>query len=155
VRGGRDPLRVVVDGRLRLSPRARMLRQASRALTLIATTTAASKARRAALERAGAEVVAVGARGTTVDLDGLLRELARRGVVSVLIEGGGELAASALRGRLVDRLLVVSAPSLLGGDGRPMLGALGLRRLADAPRLVDATITQLGHDLLREGPVAY
>ncbi len=155
VRGGRDPLRVVVDGRLRLSPRARMLRQASRASTLIATTAAAPKARREALERAGAEVIAVAKRGTTVDLAALLRELARRGVVSVLIEGGGALAASALRGRLVDRLLIVSAPSLLGGDGRPMLGALGLRRLADAPRMVDATVTHLGPDLLREGPVAY
>jgi diaminohydroxyphosphoribosylaminopyrimidine deaminase/5-amino-6-(5-phosphoribosylamino)uracil reductase len=155
VRGGRDPLRVVVDGRLRMSPRARMLRQASHASTVIATTATAPKARRAALERAGAEVIAVAKRGVTVDLAALLRELARRGVVSVLIEGGGELAASALRGRLVDRLLVVSAPTLLGGDGRPMLGALGLRRLADAPRMTDVTVTKLGRDLLREGPVAY
>jgi diaminohydroxyphosphoribosylaminopyrimidine deaminase/5-amino-6-(5-phosphoribosylamino)uracil reductase len=155
VRGGRDPLRVVVDGRLRMSPRARMLRQRSRASTLIATTRVAPRGRSRALTRAGAEVIALSGRGTTVNLGALLRELGARGVVSVLIEGGGELAASALRARLVDRLLLVSAPTLLGGDGRAMLGALGLRRLADAPRIVDETVTRLGPDLLREGPVAY
>jgi len=155
VRGGRDPLRVVVDGRLRMSPRARMLRQRSSASTLVATTGAASRGRSRALTRAGAEVVILGGRGTTLHLPALLRELASRGVVCVLVEGGGELAAALLRARLVDRLLVVSAPTLLGGDGRAMLGALGLRRLAGAPRIVDETVTRLGPDLLREGPVAY
>ena len=73
----------------------------------------------------------------------------------MLIEGGGELAAAALRARVVDRLLVVSAPVLIGGDGRPMLGALAVGRLAAAPRLVDLRTTQLGPDVLREGTVAY
>ncbi len=155
VRGGRDPLRVVVDGRLGISPRARMLRQRSRAATLIATTPAASAARARALVRVGAEVIRVGGRGTRVALGALLRELGTRGVVSVLLEGGGELAAAAVRARLVDRLLIVSAPVLLGGDGRAMLGALDLRRLAAAPRLVDEYVTHLGPDLLREGTVAY
>jgi hypothetical protein len=44
---------------------------------------------------------------------------------------------------------------VIGGDGRAMLGALGVRRLADAPRLLDERVTRLGADLLREGPVAY
>jgi diaminohydroxyphosphoribosylaminopyrimidine deaminase/5-amino-6-(5-phosphoribosylamino)uracil reductase len=155
VRGGRDPLRVVVDGRLRTPPRARMLRQRSNAATLIATTRTASPRRAVRLAKAGADVVRVASRRGIVDLGALLDELARRGIVSVLIEGGGEVAAAALRDRVVDRLLVVSAPSIIGGDGRAMLAAMGVRRLAKAPRLVDARITRLGADLLREGPVAY
>jgi diaminohydroxyphosphoribosylaminopyrimidine deaminase/5-amino-6-(5-phosphoribosylamino)uracil reductase len=155
LRGGRDPLRVVVDGRLRTSPRARMLRQRSKAATLIATTRDAAPARAAALARAGAEVVPVASRRGKIALDALLTELAARGVVSILVEGGGELAAALLRARLVDRLLIVTAPTIIGGDGRAMLGSLALRRLAEAPRLVDERVTRLGADLLREGPVAY
>jgi len=155
LRGGRDPLRVVVDGRLRLSPRARMLRQRSKAATLIATTRVASPARARRLTQAGAEILTVPSTRGKVTLAALLRELAERGVVSVLVEGGGELAAAALHARLVDRLLVVTAPTIIGGDGRAMLGGLGLGRLAAAPRLVDERVTRLGPDLLREGSVAY
>ena len=155
MRGGRDPLRVVVDGRLRISPRARIVRQRSRAATLIAATASAPPARARALARAGAEVMVVPGRRGKVSLASLLRELAARGVVSVLIEGGGELAAAALRARLVDRLLVVTAPLVIGGDGRPMLASLGLGRLANAPRIVDERMSRLGPDLLREGTVAY
>jgi diaminohydroxyphosphoribosylaminopyrimidine deaminase / 5-amino-6-(5-phosphoribosylamino)uracil reductase len=155
LRGGRDPLRVVVDGRLRLSPRARMLHQRSNAGTVIATTRAASPAQARRLAQAGAEILTVASSRGQVTLAALLRDLAKRGIVSVLVEGGGERAAAALRARLVDRLLVVTAPILLGGDGRPMLGDLGLARLSAAPRLVDEQVTRLGPDLLREGPVAY
>lgn len=155
MRGGRDPVRVVVDGGLRISPRARLLRQRSAAATIVATTARAATARGRAFARAGAEVVVVPGRGPRVDLAALLRLLGERGVVSVLVEGGGELAAALLRARLVDRVAIVTAPILLGGDGRPMLGGLGLRRLAGAPRLVGSRVVSLGPDLLREGPVAY
>jgi diaminohydroxyphosphoribosylaminopyrimidine deaminase/5-amino-6-(5-phosphoribosylamino)uracil reductase len=155
IRNGRDPLRIVVDGRLRTPLRARVVRQGSPATTLIATTATAAPARRRALARAGAEVMVVPGRGANVSLPALLRRLATRGVVSVLIEGGGELAAAALRARIVDRLLLVSAPIVIGGDGRPMLGRLGRTRLAAAPRIVDERVTRLGSDLLREGTVAY
>jgi diaminohydroxyphosphoribosylaminopyrimidine deaminase/5-amino-6-(5-phosphoribosylamino)uracil reductase len=155
LRGGRDPLRVVIDGRLRTPPRARVIRQRSRAGTVIATTRAAPAARGRALARAGAEVLVVPSRRRHVPLAAVLRALAARGVTSVLVEGGGGLAAAALRARLVDQLVVVSAPLLLGGDGRPMLGPLGVGRLARAPRLARPRVTRLGADLLLEGPVAY
>lgn len=155
VRGGRDPIRIVIDGQLRTSPRARIVRQRSAAPTLIATTSSAAPARVRALERAGAEVLVFPGTGRWVPLGSLMRRLAARGVVSVMIEGGGALAAAALRARIVDRLLLVSAPVLLGGDGRAMLGALGVGRLAHAPRLTNATVTRRGPDLVLEGPVAY
>jgi diaminohydroxyphosphoribosylaminopyrimidine deaminase / 5-amino-6-(5-phosphoribosylamino)uracil reductase len=152
---GRDPLRVVVDGRLRISPRARILTQRSTAATLVATSRAAPVSRRRALERAGAEVLVVPGRGTRIDLGALLDRLGARGIASVLLEGGGELAAAALRAKVVDELLLVSTPQLLGGDGRPMLGALGVRRLARAPRLVDRSVRRIGNDLVRRSAVHY
>jgi len=155
VRGGRDPLRIVIDGRLRTPVAARVVRQRSAAATLVATTPAASARRRRALDEAGVEVIVVPAIGGKVDLAALLRILAARSVVSLLVEGGGDLAAAMVRARLVDRLAVVTAPVLLGGDGRPMLGALDLRRLAGAPRLARSAVVRLGPDVLHEGPVAY
>jgi diaminohydroxyphosphoribosylaminopyrimidine deaminase/5-amino-6-(5-phosphoribosylamino)uracil reductase len=155
LRGGRDPLRVIVDGRCAIGANAQVIRQRSRAQTIIATTVVAPVSKRRRLQRAGADVLVGPGRAGRVALEPLLRVLAARGVVSVLIEGGGELAAAAIRERVVDRLLLVSAPLVIGGDGRPLLGALGLRRLAAAPRLVDERVSRLGPDLLREGTVQY
>ena len=154
-RGGRDPLRVVVDGRLRVSPRARVFRQRSTAPTVVATAAGSSLARRRALARAGAEMLVFPGHRGRLKIGALLRVLGARGVVSVMIEGGGDLAACALRERAVDRLLLVSAPLLIGGDGRPVLGGLGLRRLAAAPRLADKRVRRLGGDLVWEGTVQY
>ncbi len=119
---GRDPLRVVVDGRLRIPPTARLVRQRSSATTLVATTAAASARRRRALADAGAEVLLLPGRRGRLKVSALLAALAARGVVSVLVEGGGDLAAGMLREHAVDRVLLVAAPRLLGGDGRPMFG---------------------------------
>mgnify|MGYP001170007857 CR=1 FL=1 len=155
VRGGRDPVRVIVDGLLRVSPRARVFRQRSAAPTLVATTPVASAGRRRALVRAGAEIVVLPGRTGRLRIVALLQALAARGIVSVLIEGGGDLAAAALRERAVDRLLLVSAPLLVGGDGRAMLGTLGVERLTAAPRLRRERAYRLGADLVRDGTVQY
>jgi len=155
IRGGRNPRRIVVDGRLRVSPRAAVFRRGSASPTVVVTTTAASPRRRRALQRAGAEVVALPGRRGRVRMDAVLKALAARGVVSVLVEGGADLAATLLRERAVDRALVVSAPLLLGADGRAMLAGLGVARLASALRLAQVTVTRLGPDVLWDGAVQY
>jgi diaminohydroxyphosphoribosylaminopyrimidine deaminase/5-amino-6-(5-phosphoribosylamino)uracil reductase len=155
IRGGRDPRRIVVDGRLRVSPRAAIFRRPSAQPTLVVTTTTADRRRRRALERAGAEIVALPGRRGRVTIDALLAALAARDVVSVLVEGGGLLAATMLRARAVDRMQVVSAPLLIGGDGRSMVAPLELARLATAPRLDPLTVTRLGPDVLWDGAVQY
>ena len=78
----------------------------------------------------------------------LLARLAERGVTSVLLEGGAALAAAALRERLVDRLFLLVAPKLIGGDGVPMVGPLGVAapRAALAVRVLG--VSRLGEDLL-------
>jgi diaminohydroxyphosphoribosylaminopyrimidine deaminase/5-amino-6-(5-phosphoribosylamino)uracil reductase len=138
-----------------VSPRARVFRQRSGSGTIVATATGAPAARIAALRRAGAEVLELPGRRGRIRLRALLEALWARGVVSVLLEGGGDLAAGALRERMVDRLLMIVAPLLIGGDGRPAIGPLDAARLAAAPRLVDQRIVRLGPDLLWEGTVQY
>jgi diaminohydroxyphosphoribosylaminopyrimidine deaminase/5-amino-6-(5-phosphoribosylamino)uracil reductase len=68
-------------------------------------------------------------------------------VTSVLIEGGGEVAASFLRAGLVDRLEWFRAPILLGGEGRPCVAALALAELADAPKFRRLAVEPCGDDL--------
>jgi riboflavin biosynthesis pyrimidine reductase len=72
-----------------------------------------------------------------------------------LLEGGADLAATALREEVVDRFLLVLAPTLIGGDGRAVLGPLGLGALAKAPRFRRDRISRLGADLLWEAAVQY
>jgi hypothetical protein len=67
--------------------------------------------------------------------------------VSVLLEGGGKLAASFLREDLIDRIEWFRAPVILGGDGRPALATLELAKLADAPRFKRLDVKALGDDL--------
>ena len=145
IRGGRDPLRVVLDGRMRTPRSARVFRshpQRTRLYTL-----ADRSARARALARSGV-VVRRGGGDRPGSLRRVLADLARDGIKSVLIEGGGTLAARALRDGLVDRLALFLAPKLLGAEGRPAIGALGLRRMTQAIALRDVTVERIGDDLL-------
>jgi len=143
-RGGRDPLRVILDGRLRLPLAARVVR----AGTLVLTGRGAPARKLAALRARGAEVVELRHRGGALAWRDVLATLGRRGLCSLLVEGGGRVAAAAVAARGVDELLLFYAPKLAGGDARPMLGDLGLRRMADAPRLRLRRSERLGDDLL-------
>ena len=149
LRGGRDPIRVVVAGRLRLSPRARVFRSGSRVPTWIVAARDAPRRREAALSRAGGEVVRLPGSGR-VALASVLRELGRRGVTSVLVEGGTTLAGALIRAGLVDRLVLYLAPILLGGDGIPVVGPLGVREPARALRLRGLRVASVGQDLVVE-----
>lgn len=155
-RGGRivhRPLRVVADSLLRLPLASRLLRgEASR--TWLLCSRAAPASRRRALEARGAELIPVRRRGRGLDLSHGLSLLAQRGVTEILVEGGGVLAASLLRERLVDEVHWFVAPRLIGGDGRPALAALTLDRLVRAPELVDLQVRRVGADLYLRGRLA-
>ncbi len=146
-RPGKDPLRVILDGRLRMPPKARMLHGGSPAGTVIATLPGAPRPREATLRGLGAEVWRIPAREGRVDLARVLAELGARDVQSVLIEGGPRVAANALSRGLVDRLRILLAPILIGGDRTPGLLAAPLaKRLT----LSDVRVSRLGEDLLVE-----
>lgn len=119
IRGGRDPVRVVVDSRLRTPPAARLLPEnsKSRARVILATTERASAAAERRLTRAGAEVWRLG-KGPRVDLQALFHELARAELTSVLVEGGATLHGSLMDAGLVDELVLYIAPTVVGGGGR-------------------------------------
>jgi diaminohydroxyphosphoribosylaminopyrimidine deaminase/5-amino-6-(5-phosphoribosylamino)uracil reductase len=140
------PVRIVADAGLRVPARARLFRgEAGSCWVLCARSAPAS--RRRELERRGAVLIPTPQRRGRLDLGWALEELARRGLTQVLVEGGGGLAASLLREDLVDELVWFVAPRLLGGDARPAIGDLGLRRLAESRPLARLRVRRLGPDL--------
>jgi diaminohydroxyphosphoribosylaminopyrimidine deaminase/5-amino-6-(5-phosphoribosylamino)uracil reductase len=144
---GRQPLRVVVDGRLRLPLTHDLVARAAAVPTLLVTHDGNPAARLRAYQDAGVEVVelATDASGHAA-LDAALTLLGGRGVTRLLVEGGGHLAASLLRGGLVDRLAWFQAPLVIGGDGVPAVSGFGVGRLDEAPRFLQAAMAQLGRD---------
>lgn len=147
--GGRDPLRIVVDSRLRLPPDCRLVRQESAATTLVATTAAAPQEMRDRLRMAGCEVLVLPEDEGRVSLPALWRELGRREIQYLLLEGGRTLAAAALRAGLINRLQLYVAPKLLGGVGQAGLFAgTGCQLMGQALPLENLRVETSGEDLL-------
>ena len=143
----REPMRVVLDSRLRTPPRAKLF--ASPAPVVIAATRAAPARREQALRRAGAEVVRLPAERGQVSMKALLRWLAGREVTRLLIEGGGEVIASAFAAGAVDRVHWVIAPKVIGGRRAPTpVEGMGVPSLRQAVPLKDMRTRRLGADLL-------
>jgi len=149
---GKDPIRVVLDSRLRLPVTARVLHLNSPAPTWIACTDAAPAEKVRALGNLGAEVLVLPAEEGRVALKPLLKLLGRRQVQSVLVEGGAETLSSFFDQRLVDQFFFFYAPMFLGGKDAPgILAGAGAAHLKDALPARELTIRQLGRDLLISG----
>ncbi len=147
---GRSPLRVVVDGRLRTPPDARLLDDG--APTLIFHGERAAKARAKKLEKAGAELVAVRRREGRLDLTAVLDELGRRDVLRLLVEGGGTLHGALLDAGLADRVAIFVAPLILGAADGVSLAMGGEKdAITEAKRLKSPTMRRFGDDILVEG----
>ena len=148
--GGRDPIRVVLDSRLRTPLAARVLHVESPAPTLIVTSEAVSADRVAIFQATGAEVLTLPGRRPSVRQ--LMEVLAGRDVLSVLVEGGGTVHAAALAEGVACKVIAVIGPGLIGGakaptavEGPEPLAVTGL------VRLTEVSVRRLGDDVLIEG----
>lgn len=150
----KEPFRVVADSRLRVPSTARLLTAGEPSRTIVAGA-APLPGRRAALLRArGVRLLELPREGRRVSLRALLAALGALDVVSVLAEGGGELAAALLDAGLVDRVAFFVAPRLLGGRTAPgPVGGVG-RALKEALSVTGLSYRTIGEDLLIEGDVA-
>jgi len=144
----RSPVRIVVDGRLRVPLTARLVRDAPERPTWFVTRKDDAPERHRAFEECGVVLIAVPPAGETVDLKAALQELGQRGLTRILVEGGAALAAALLRAGLVDHLAWFHAPRVMGGDGVPAVAPFGLEHLADAPRFTRRHVERVGEDLL-------
>jgi diaminohydroxyphosphoribosylaminopyrimidine deaminase / 5-amino-6-(5-phosphoribosylamino)uracil reductase len=146
----RSPVRIVLDGRLRLPPTSQLATTARDVPTWVVTRADAKALRRAALERCGVEILAVPTPpGERMDITAALAALAARGLTRVLVEGGSKVAAALLRARVVDRLVWFHAPLVIGGDGLPAVADLGLDALAECPRFQPTWAGALAQDAVQ------
>jgi diaminohydroxyphosphoribosylaminopyrimidine deaminase/5-amino-6-(5-phosphoribosylamino)uracil reductase len=139
----RQPLRVLVDSRLEVPLTARLLDGGN----LLVAAAIEDRAKAAALQDRGAEVVVLPNASGKVELEDLVRELGRRALNEIHVEAGFKLNGSLVAAGVVDELLVYIAPKVLGDSARGMFNLPGVERLADARRLRLTDVTRIGEDV--------
>ena len=143
----RTPVRVVADGRLRLSPQSQLARTANAHPTWCLTRADADENRHATLSALGVEIIPVApAPDGGLDPQALLAALGARGITRLLVEGGARLGTALLRADLVDRLAWFRGNLLIGGDGVPAVSSLVDLKLADALRWRPVSSRGIGQD---------
>jgi diaminohydroxyphosphoribosylaminopyrimidine deaminase/5-amino-6-(5-phosphoribosylamino)uracil reductase len=147
---GRQPVRIVVDGRLRLPLTSKLVAEAGKtAPTWLITRDGGDKKRMDIYREAGVEIIVVdhGADGRP-DLKAAFKTLGERGLTRVMAEAGSHMTASLLRADLVDRLVWFRSPRLIGGDGLPMSVAFGVDELTATPFFTRLSVSELGPDVM-------
>lgn len=145
---GRTPFRIIVSSTCNLSPKLTCFADGHQDQTLVFTTKRAASIRRAALGRTGAEVIVVPEKGGQPSLRAMLRTLGQRGILHLLCEGGGSLAAGLVKQQLVNEAQLFVAPTWLGSEGS-VASVQGVSwPLGQAPRWQTQEARQVGNDVL-------
>jgi diaminohydroxyphosphoribosylaminopyrimidine deaminase/5-amino-6-(5-phosphoribosylamino)uracil reductase len=147
--GHRSPVRVVIDRHLRIPPASQIIADARRVPTWVLTFRSADPGRRATFLANHVTLIDVDDDGEgQIDLAAALGALGERGITRLLVEGGARLAAAFLRAGLIDRLVWVHAPLVIGGEGIPAIAGFDLAALADAPAFERLSTQTIGDDVL-------
>lgn len=143
-----QPLRLVIDSQLRHSPASRLGRSAQTSPVWILHGPMAKPADIAAWQDCGARLLLCPIADTGhLDLRQAFGQLAAEGITRIFCEGGAGLAAQLIRANLVDDLAIFAAGALMGAEGHPAFGPLGLTALRDAPRLILRETARVGDDI--------
>lgn len=160
--GGRNPVRMILDSSLKIPISSSVINEADKAKTVIVTVSKLLNNRQNILKKKVRKLIEKGIeiwgikedRKGRIDLVSLIHKLGRENIVNVLIEGGSEVFASALKAGIVDKVVVVVTPIILGGTQIPMVGNMGIERLSDALRLRRLYSERSGKDILIEGYIS-
>jgi diaminohydroxyphosphoribosylaminopyrimidine deaminase/5-amino-6-(5-phosphoribosylamino)uracil reductase len=156
-RAGRNPVRIVLDSNLKISPGAKVIRQNEDGLTWVFCGPLASSGKIRQLQDSGAEVLQVAVAETGgLDIDEILKKLASRQITSILVEGGAAVHGSFLKAELVDFVQLFYAPFLAGDRGTPLIRGIRTDGGRDnAIRLENISLRRLGEDVMISGDVIY
>ena len=145
----RKLLRVVVDSKLRMTTKAKIVESAQDDVVVF-TAQASSSGKSRAIEQAGVEVISVPAQKGHVELREVLRELGRRQMLNLMIEAGAELNGAAIGEGIVDKMVLFYTPKIMGTGGVP-LAQMPSSGFAKAPALARLTLHGYGRDFAVEG----
>jgi diaminohydroxyphosphoribosylaminopyrimidine deaminase/5-amino-6-(5-phosphoribosylamino)uracil reductase len=146
---GRSPIRVVADGRLRISMTSKLVRTALETPLILLTREDANAERAKAFADLGVELIYVPlAADNHMDMTAGLQLLAERGITRLMVEGGARLAASLMRDGLIDRIEWFQAPKIIGDDGYSAVAALGLDEIDLDEGFERLGVRALGEDVL-------
>lgn len=151
---GRNPIRVILDSTLRIPMEANVVTDRE-APTWIFTTSNHAEEKKKALENAGVKVFVTSGE-KHINLHEMLDVLGQKGVSSLLIEGGGEVNASFIENKLMDKIILYFAPKIIGGRLAPsFVEGTGITKMKDAIEFKDISFTQIGKDYRFIGYPAY
>jgi diaminohydroxyphosphoribosylaminopyrimidine deaminase / 5-amino-6-(5-phosphoribosylamino)uracil reductase len=145
---GRSPVRVVLDGGLRLPLEGRLAATAREVPSWVVAGEAAPKARAKALQRLGAEVLWVSSFEGLLDIPAVLQQLAERGITRLMVEAGPMLNAAFVDANLVDEAVLLRAPSPIGPEGLDALEGRPLEALSRSPHLILTSSERVGPDTM-------
>lgn len=152
VKNGRNPIRIIVDSKLRIPLDSKVLKNQEEAKTIIATTNKADMEKKKRIEQKGVKVLIIKSLEGRVDLEDLMLRLGEEKIDSILLEGGSTLNFSALDQSIVDKVQVYIAPKIIGGEkSKTPVGGRGIEALGDGFQLKDISYRRLDEDLLIEG----
>ena len=145
----RQPVRIVVSRKLDVPTNSKLATTIKDAPVWLCHGEDAPEEMRQRWEQIGAKLIQVPLDGRQLDIRDLMLALGEQGLTRVFSEGGGDLAASLLSADVVNQLELHMGGVVIGAEGRPALGALGLDRLADAPRFSLENVRQIGGDVVQ------
>lgn len=150
--GGRNPIRIIVDSKLRIPINSKIVKTANEVKTIVATTKECDLMKKNQLENLGVEVLIVDDLNEKVNLKILMKELGKKNIDSILLEGGGELNFSALEAGVVNKLMIFMAPKILGGrNSKTFIEGNGIKSLKDSYKISNLDIRHLKNDILITG----
>ena len=148
---GKAIVKVVVDDDLRTPLKAKIFKGTKAGQIVMACTCKASRARIAAFEKQGARVILCGEKSGRVDLKVLFKELAKNGLIRILIEGGPTIVDAVLKAGLIDRMQVYIAPRVMSGiRSSDMIAGFDMEALADAKKFKIVDVDRIGRDIFME-----
>ena len=145
---GKNPIKVIVDSGLKISEKAKVLKDPNK--VIIATTPKAQKSKIEKLQHKGIRVIVLKPKKGLVDLNELMKELGKSEIALVMIEGGAELSGNAIREGVIDKVLIFTAPKIIGNGIDPIKN-LGIKKVDKAINLKNVLTKKIGKDLLVEG----
>jgi diaminohydroxyphosphoribosylaminopyrimidine deaminase/5-amino-6-(5-phosphoribosylamino)uracil reductase len=148
----RSPVRIVLDGRMRLVRTHNLVATANDIPTWLVTLPSNSGERagqRNAYIDAGVKIIEVDPdQNGHPNLVQALQLISNNGITRLMVEGGGQVTASFISARAVDEIVWFRAPCLIGGDGMPALADIGVDELSDAPRMIRIGARTIGEDIV-------